>query len=79
MERQYTYTRFERPSREGSGAVLDKRQRLVETYLLREVDGETFLFIQHKSGDYMYGGRKPVWYVFRRSLSNTENKTKNGR
>ena len=79
VERQYTYTRFERPSREGSGAVLDKRQRLVETYLLREVDGETFLFIQHKSGDYMYGGRKPVWYVFRRSLSNTENKTKNGR
>jgi hypothetical protein len=42
--------------------------KLAEAYFLQEVEGETFLFIQHKSGDYVYGGRKPVWYVFRRAV-----------
>lgn len=62
------YTRFETPTEEGRGAVLNPRMKLAEAYCLQEVEGETFLFIQHKSGDYVYGGRKPVWYVFRRAV-----------
>ena len=75
----FTYTRYESPTAEARGTVLNKRKGVAEEYFLREVDGEEFLFIQHKSGDYIYGGRKPVWYVFRRALSNTNNKTKSGR
>lgn len=60
------YTRFEHPDEQARGAVLNELLRLAEGYMLREIEGETYLFIQHKSGDYMYGGRTPSWYVFRR-------------
>ncbi len=67
MDIRYTYTRYENPEATAQGAVLDPKQQLAEAYLLREVEGETHLFVQHKSGDYIYGGRTPIWYVFRRA------------
>ena len=62
-----SYTRYDSPDAEGQGAILNPGMRLAETYRLRDVDGIVFLFVQHKSGDYIYGGRKPIWYVFRRA------------
>lgn len=35
-------------------------------YLIREINGEEYLFIQWKSGDYVYGGLEPEYYVFKR-------------
>ena len=32
-------------------------------------NGKDFLFVQHKSGDYYYGGIAPSWYVFERKDS----------
>ncbi len=67
----YVYTRYEDTSRSVRGAVLTRSNHIAEGYLLREVEGETLLFIQHKSGDYIYGGREPHWYVFRRADKNS--------
>ncbi len=36
-------------------------------YEIREIEGREYLFIQWKSGDYIYGGLEPMYYVFERS------------
>ena len=63
------YTRYESPREGIRGAVLNPLLRVAEGYLIREIEGEDYLFIQHKSGDYMYGGQAPLWYVFRRTIT----------
>lgn len=78
-ERQIPYTRFLRPTSEGQGAILNKDRQVAEVYRLTEVDGEVFLFAQHKAEDYYYGGRKPVWYVFRRADSECPKKKRKER
>ena len=72
VERIFGYTRYEDASRPVRGAVLTLNNHIAEGYLLRELEGETYLFIQHKSGDYIYGGRTPLWYVFRRAVPNAK-------
>ena len=46
------------------GTLLDDAGMVAEEYHIKEIDGREFLFIQHKSGDYTYGGRAPWWFVF---------------
>ena len=41
-------------------------------YCIRVMDGQTYLFVAWKSGDYIYGGMEPYYYVFVRE---TENET----
>ena len=48
------------------GTLLDDADRVAEAYLIKEIDGCDYLFVQHKSGDYQYGGMEPCWYVFQR-------------
>ncbi len=62
----YPYTLLEDGTPSTRGLVLNPSLHVAEAYLLREIEGETFLFVQHKSGDYYYGGKAPQWYVFRR-------------
>ena len=62
----YPYTLLEDGTSSARGMVLNPSLRVAEAYLLRELEGETYLFVQHKSGDYVYGGVPPQWYVFRR-------------
>ncbi|MBQ9151979.1 MAG: MerR family transcriptional regulator [Clostridia bacterium] len=66
-EQLYPYTRLEDATPPVRGVILTPSNHLAEEYLLREVEGETYLFVQHKSGDYYYGGQAPHWYVFRRA------------
>ena len=49
------------------GFVLDDKEMTAEEYVIKTINGKDFLFVQHKSGDYFYGGRKPYWYVFERN------------
>ena len=35
-------------------------------YVIRKFGDTEYLFIQWKSGDYVYGGNEPLWYVFTR-------------
>lgn len=62
----YPYTLLEDGTSAARGMVLNPSLHVAESYLLRELEGETFLFVQHKQGDYIYGGVTPQWYVFRR-------------
>ena len=61
----YPYTRVADAAPPVRGAILNPTNHTAEEYMLRDVEGETYLFIQHKSGDYCYGGLPPHWYVFR--------------
>lgn len=62
----YPYTRLEPETDAARGVVLSSSLHVAEAYLVRVIEGETYLFVQHKSGDYFYGGKTPGWYVFRR-------------
>jgi DNA-binding transcriptional MerR regulator len=68
VDLSFPYTRYGQPTARERGAVLHPDQRVAEAYCLRSIHGEEYLFVQHKSGDYIYGGRKPLWYVFRRAV-----------
>ena len=48
------------------GTMLDRRRMTAQAYEFREIDGKEYLFIEWKSGDYLYAGRYQ-WYVFVRA------------
>ena len=48
------------------GAVLDLRKHTVNAYEIREVDGTEYLFVQWKTGNYIFGYHDPYYYVFKR-------------
>ncbi len=48
------------------GFVLNDKEMTAEEYQIRSINGKDYLFVQHKSGDYFYGGLMPHWYVFER-------------
>lgn len=50
-----------------NGYVICENRSTASRYLLRKTDGKICLFVQWKSGDYIYGREKPYWYVFEKS------------
>ena len=56
------------------GAILNSRDMTAEDYQIKVIDGKEYLFVQHKSGDYYYGGMTPYWYVFERNVKNENQK-----
>ena len=48
------------------GFILNDKEMTAEEYQIQSINGQEFLFVQHKSGDYFYGGMTPHWYVFKR-------------
>ena len=46
------------------GLVLNDKEMTAEEYRIEIMNGREYLFVQHKSGDYFYGGIAPWWYVF---------------
>ncbi len=55
------------PGMAARGAILRPDEAVSETYGIRRIGDRDYLFVQHKSGDYIYGGLTPSWYVFRRA------------
>ncbi|MBQ8408706.1 MAG: MerR family transcriptional regulator [Clostridia bacterium] len=51
------------------GFVLNDKEMTAEEYQIKAINGKDYLFVQHKSGDYFYGGMTPHWYVFERKES----------
>ena len=49
------------------GFVLNDKEMTAEEYQIKSINGKDFLLVQHKSGDYFYGGMTPHWYVFERT------------
>ena len=48
------------------GFVLNDKEATAEEYTIKEIAETAYLFVQHKSGDYFYGGAEPHLYVFKR-------------
>lgn len=48
------------------GIVLDKRWEVAQHYEIKNIGGKNYLFVEWKSGDYMWGGKAPLYYVFQR-------------
>ena len=48
------------------GLVINRSSLTAEEYIIKTFDGKDYLLVQHKSGDYSYGGYEPCWYVFER-------------
>ncbi|MBQ8551259.1 MAG: MerR family transcriptional regulator [Clostridia bacterium] len=46
------------------GLLLHKNEKKAEAYDIREINGREYLFIEWKSGDYVFGGRVIGCYVF---------------
>jgi hypothetical protein len=46
------------------GYVLDMLQELATAYKIRNINDTEYLIIEWKSGDYVFGGRNPGYYVF---------------
>ncbi len=48
------------------GVVINKHLDTVSEYAIKEIDNETILFVEWKSGDYTYGGKVHGYYVFKK-------------
>ncbi len=49
-----------------NGAIIDKNSKKVMNYSIKIIDGNTYLFMQWKSGDYTYSGNIFGQYVFKK-------------
>ena len=49
-----------------NGYVICNSQQTASRYIVRNIDGTDYLFIEWKSGDYIYNGDIPFWCVFKR-------------
>lgn len=46
------------------GALIDKKKETASAYEIKIIDNREYLFLEWKMGNYVYGGSKPVYYVF---------------
>ncbi|MEA4926863.1 MAG: hypothetical protein VB084_16340 [Syntrophomonadaceae bacterium] len=52
------------PSTWTAGLVLNKYEKTAEKYEIKDINGSIYMFIEAKTGDYVYFHRKPYYYVF---------------
>lgn len=52
------------------GLILDKQDRTASKYEIKEIEGQTYMFFEWKSGDYRFRGLAPKYYVMRKADSN---------
>lgn len=52
------------------GLILDKHDKTASKYEIKEIDGQTYMFMEWKSGDYVFRGLNPKYYVFKKVDSN---------
>jgi beta-lactamase regulating signal transducer with metallopeptidase domain len=48
------------------GLVLSEKEQTASRYIIREINGATYMFYQWKSGDYMFRHMKPAYYVLKK-------------
>lgn len=50
------------------GMVINPQDKTASSYKVQEIDGEEYMFMQWKSGDYIYGRlEEPYYYVFKKA------------
>lgn len=50
------------------GKLLVHMSKVTEGYKIKKIDGQEYLFVEWKTGDYTFGGQEPKWYVFQREF-----------
>lgn len=48
------------------GYIINKSAKVAQEYCIKNINGHDYLFMQHKSGDYTFGGHIPYYYVFKK-------------
>ncbi len=48
------------------GLILDKQDKTASKYEIKEIDGQTYMFLEWKSGDYVFRGLNPQYYVLKK-------------
>jgi hypothetical protein len=48
------------------GLVLDLKNKTASRYIIREIDGTIYMFYEWKSGDYIFRGENPYYYVLKK-------------
>jgi len=48
------------------GLILNKTVKTASKYEIMELDGNTYLFFEWKSGDYIFRNREPAYYVLKK-------------
>ncbi|MBP3397060.1 MAG: MerR family transcriptional regulator [Clostridia bacterium] len=48
------------------GLILNVERRVAEKYVLKELEGERYLIVEHKSGDYEFMGKVFCYYVYKK-------------
>lgn len=48
------------------GVLLHKNDKTASHYEIKTLDGSTYMFLEWKSGDYVFLGRKPSYYVLKK-------------
>lgn len=54
------------PSTWTKGMVLNKQDNTTSKYVIKEINGITYMFCEWKSGDYVFLNRKPSYYVLKK-------------
>lgn len=50
------------------GKIICVHRTTVAPYLIKEINGVEYLFMEWRMGDYIYGGCKPDYYVFKKIM-----------
>jgi bla regulator protein BlaR1 len=50
------------------GVVMHRGDKTASRYVIKAIQGTSYLFFEWKSGDVMIGGRKPQYYVLKKKL-----------
>ncbi len=48
------------------GVLIHPGEQTASHYEIRDIDGTQYMFLEHKSGDYIFRGMKPRYYVLKR-------------
>lgn len=46
--------------------MIDKEKSVLSKYIIKTINDVEYLFLEWKMGNYVYGGAKANWYVFKR-------------
>ncbi len=58
------------------GLILSQSDKTASKYVIKEINGSTYMFFEWKNGDYTLWGRKPSYYVMKK-ISSTPSLTTN--
>ena len=48
------------------GYIINNSEKLAQSYVIKNINGNEYLFMEHKSGDYSFANHKPYYYVFKK-------------